>query len=235
MEFLLEVKNLNSFYNESHIIEDITFNLKANETVILLGRNGMGKTTLVRSIMNLTPPQNTGKVIFEEEDISQKNTNYIAKKGIGLVPQGRRLFPSLTVNEHLEMSYNSKINHKWSPEKIYDIFPELNRRKKNMGTDLSGGEQQMLAIGRALVTKPKLLIMDEPLEGLAPVVSQRVVEVARQLKKEGLSIFWIEQKVKKTKNFTDRVFIIEKGKLVYADNADDFDQNTDVKRKHLGL
>jgi len=232
---ILQVENLNSFYGQSQILYDINFELYKNETVIVLGRNGMGKTTLLRSIMNMNPPDNEGSINFKNLDISKFPSYDIAKSGIGLVPQGRRLFPSLSVYEHLTMTHRKGENNDWTPEKVFDLFPEIARRKNNKGTDLSGGEQQMLAIGRALVTNPSLLLLDEPLEGLAPVISEKVIDTVNLLKEEGITILWVEQKAVFIEKVADRVIIIEKGEIVYQANTQEFIENQEVKSEYLGV
>lgn len=232
---ILQVKNLASYYGQSKIISKLNFELLAGTTVMLLGRNGMGKTTLLRSLMNLTPPQKEGEVIFKNKDISNEYSYNISQKGIGFVPQGRRLFPSLTVREHLNMSHREKNNDEWNPQKVYELFPEIARRKKNRGTDLSGGEQQMLAIGRTLVTNPDLLLLDEPLEGLAPVVADKVIDTMKMLREKGLTMLWVEQKAKFIEEVADKVFIMEKGNLVYKDSSQDFVTNKKVKKEYLGV
>lgn len=234
-EKILQVKNLDSFYSQSQILFNINFELARNESVIVLGRNGMGKTTLLRSLMNLNPPENEGQISFKNEDISRLPSYDIAKKGIGLVPQGRRLFPSLSVYEHLTMTYRKSEDNDWTPEKVFELFPEIARRKNNKGTDLSGGEQQMLAIGRALVTNPDLLLLDEPLEGLAPVITEKVIDTVNLLKEEGITILWVEQKAVFIERVANRVIIMEKGEIVYQAETQDFIKNDDIKAEYLGV
>ncbi len=232
---ILEVDNICSYYGQSQIISGISFELFLGSTVMLLGRNGMGKTTLIRSLLNLSPPHKTGLVRFKGVDISNKKSYHISQLGVGFVPQGRRLFPSLTVAEHLEMVYRQDNGDSWSPKKVYELFPEIARRKNNKGTDLSGGEQQMLAIGRTLVTNPDLLLLDEPLEGLAPVVADKVMKMIQTLRSEGLTIFWVEQKAKFITEVADLVYIIEKGKLVYQDSSENFASDKEIKKEFLGV
>jgi len=234
-DIILQTEDLNSYYGQSQILNNINFSLEKGKTVIMLGRNGMGKTTLIRSIMNLTPPENDGTIVFKDNDISKKSSYNIAKMGIGFIPQGRRLFSSLTVNEHLDMAYNKKNNQEWDPDKVYELFPEIAKRKKNRGTDLSGGEQQMLAIGRTLVTNPDLLLLDEPLEGLAPVVAEKVIKTLKTLKEKGMTMLWVEQKAKFIEEVADYVFLMEKGEIVYQNDVQNFIGNQKIKQEYLGV
>ncbi|HEY6605740.1 MAG TPA: ABC transporter ATP-binding protein, partial [Gaiellaceae bacterium] len=191
-EPLFRVEGLNAFYGSAHVLDDVSFELQDERPVAVIGRNGMGKTTLCAAIMNLTPPQTTGSVRFRGEDLVGWPSYKIAKRGIGYVPQGRRLFPSLSVEEHLRM-VSGRNGGGWTIERVYELFPRLAERKRNGGAQLSGGEQQMLAIARALLLNPKLLIMDEPSEGLAPTVVEQLIETCKKLEQEGVAILLIEQ------------------------------------------
>ena len=175
---LLTVEGLNAYYGSAHVLQDVSFEL-GEQAVAVIGRNGMGKTTLCAAIMGLSPPRVTGSVLFEGHELVGRPSHKIAGIGIGYVPQGRRLFPSLSVDEHLRMVSGRDGTRRWTTEQVYELFPRLAERKRNGGAQLSGGEQQMLAIGRALVTNPKLLIMDEPSEGLAPTIIEMLIETFR--------------------------------------------------------
>ena len=193
---LLEVSGLDAFYGSARALHDVTFSMD-RESVAVIGRNGMGKSTLCAALMGFTPPRATGSVKFGGVELAGKPSYKVARAGLGYVPQGRRLFPSLTVDEHLKISTRSDGDGDgdWSVERIYELFPRLAERKRNGGAELSGGEQQMLAIGRALLGNPKLLIMDEPSEGLAPAIVDSLVETFRNLLEDGLAILLIEQKL----------------------------------------
>ncbi len=188
-DLLLKVEGLNAFYGSAHVLHDVSFEL-GERAIAVIGRNGMGKTTLCASIMGLSPPRISGSITFEGHELVGKQPYKIASLGIGYVPQGRRLFPSLSVDEHLRM-VASRNGGRWTVDRVYELLPRLAERKRNGGAQLSGGEQQMLAIGRALVTNPKLLIMDEPSEGLAPAIVDTLIDTFRTLEKEGLRILLI--------------------------------------------
>ena len=192
-EPLLAVEDLHAFYGPAHVLHGVSFTV-GSETVSILGRNGMGKTTLCAAIMGMTPPRASGSIRLRGSELVGKSSYKVARLGVGYVPQGRRLFPSLTVDEHLRMVAGRQNGaQRWTPEGVYELFPRLAQRKRNGGAELSGGEQQMLAIGRALLTNPDLLIMDEPSEGLAPTVIEALIETFRKLAHEGLRILLIEQ------------------------------------------
>ena len=174
---MLEIENVSAFYGKAQALEDVSFRM-AHESIAIVGRNGMGKSTLCNAILGITPPRVTGSIRFEGQELVGHQSHKIARHGIGYVPQGRRLFPSLTVDQHLriaERGASSNGRSEWTRERVYDVFPRLSERKRNGGAQLSGGEQQMLAIGRALVTNPTLLVMDEPSEGLAPAIIEVLV------------------------------------------------------------
>ena len=191
---LLEITGLNAYYGSARALEDVTFTM-GREPVSIVGRNGMGKTTLCNAIMGISPPRAEGSIRFQGEELVGLVSHKIARKGIGYVPQGRRLFPSLTVDQHLRIAARGGTanEERWTRERIYELFPRLGERKANGGAQLSGGEQQMLAIGRALVTNPTILVMDEPSEGLAPAVIESLIETFRRLEEAGLAILLIEQ------------------------------------------
>lgn len=230
----LEITELQTYYGDSHILQGCSLSV-GQECVAALGRNGMGKTTLMRSIMGLTPPKE-GSIRWKEQEISKKEPFEIANLGIGYVPQGRRLFPSLSVEEHLLLTYRkTDQTDAWTPTRVFDLFPELANRRKISGTRLSGGEQQMLAIGRALVTNPSLILLDEPSEGLSPVAVDLVIETCRKLRKENISILLVEQNIHVAEALADRVYILVTGKTVYKSAASDFLVDVDLRLKYLGV
>lgn len=233
-ESKLGITDLNAYYGDSHVLQGCSLNV-GQECVAVLGRNGMGKTTLLRAIMGLTPPK-SGNIRWNGEEVAGKKPFEIASKGIGYVPQGRRLFPSLSVEEHLTLTYRKTGNsNEWTPKKVFELFPELDARRKVGGTRLSGGEQQMLAIGRALVTNPDIILLDEPSEGLSPVANDRVIEICRELLKNKISILLVEQNIHVAEALAERVYIIMSGKTVYESVASDFLNDHTSRQKYLGV
>jgi branched-chain amino acid transport system ATP-binding protein len=230
----LHIEDLHTYIGDSHILQGCSLKVE-NECVAVLGRNGMGKTTLLRSIMGLTPPKQ-GRINWKSEEIAGKSPHHIARKGIGYVPQGRRLFQSLSVEEHLTLTYR-KINssESWTPERVFEFFPELADRRKLSGTRLSGGEQQMLAIGRALVTNPDIILLDEPSEGLSPVAIDRVIEICHALMHANIAILLVEQNIHVAEALAQRIYIILSGQTVYDSVAQEFLENTDLRQKFLGI
>ena len=231
---LLAVDGLNAFYAGAHVLHDVSFRI-GGESVAIIGRNGMGKTTLCAAIMGLSPPRTTGSVQLEGRELLGRPSYRIARAGIGYVPQGRRLFPSLTVEEHLKISVVRNANGGWTPERVYELFPRLAERRKNGGAQLSGGEQQMLAIGRALLGNPKLLIMDEPSEGLAPTVIETMVETLRRLEQEGLAILLIEQNLGVATAVATRQLIMVGGELAHQTTATQLSGDAELQRRFLGV
>lgn len=230
----LEVEDVHTYIGDSHILQGCTLEV-GDECVALLGRNGMGKTTLLRSIMGLTPPRR-GTVKWKQETLNDMRPNKIANLGIGYVPQGRRLFRSLSVEEHLTLLYK-KIDSpsEWTPERVFEFFPELADRKNISGTRLSGGEQQMLAIGRALVTNPGILLLDEPSEGLSPVANDRVIEICHELLKAHIAILLVEQNIHVAEALAERIYIILGGRTVHESLAHEFLEDLDLRQKYLGI
>jgi len=213
-EALLNIEHLDAYYGKSHILQDVNLQVYPGELVVVVGRNGMGKTTLLKSVMGLPPLLRTGSITFDGRETVKLPTHDITNLGVGYVPQGRLLFPSLNVDEHLRFAWRQNgANSQWSPETVYDLFPELNKRAHISGTLLSGGEQQMLAIGRALVTNPQLLMMDEPSEGLSTLVIQRVEAVCRQLSAGGMSILLIEQNIEMAQSLAQRAYVVVNGRI----------------------
>jgi branched-chain amino acid transport system ATP-binding protein len=232
-EALLEVKGLDAFYGRAQILSDVTFSIE-DESVAIVGRNGMGKSTLCAAIMGLAPPRASGSVRFEGEELHGRPPHKIARAGIGYVPQGRRLFPSLTVDEHLKIAARGT-NGGWTSERVYELFPRLAERKRNGGAELSGGEQQMLAIGRALLGNPRLLIMDEPSEGLAPRVIETLVETFKKLEEEGLAILLIEQNLGVATSLAERQLVMVGGEIALETTAAKLAGDTDMQRRFLGV
>jgi branched-chain amino acid transport system ATP-binding protein len=231
-EPLLTIEGLNAFYGPVHVLHDVSLEM-GSEPVAIIGRNGMGKTTLCASIMGLSPPHATGSIRFRGRELRGLAPYKIAQAGIGYVPQGRRLFPSLSVDEHLRMVASR--NGDWTIDKVYDLFPRLAERKQNGGAQLSGGEQQMLAIGRALLTNPQLLIMDEPSEGLAPAIIETLVATFRGLEEEGLRILLIEQNLGVATALAERQLIMVGGEVAAEVTATQLSSDPEAQRRFLGV
>jgi len=228
---MLEVRDLQTAYGRSQVLFDISLQIEAGQVVTLLGRNGMGKTTTVRSIMGITPSR-SGTIVFEGREIQRLPSYRVAKAGIGLVPEGRQVFPNLTVRENLVATRRGS---GWTLEKVYELFGQLRERQGNYGNQLSGGEQQMLAIGRALMTNPRLLILDEATEGLAPLIRAEIYRSIEQLKAEGLSLLVIDKDVRALTRVADRHFVLEKGRVVWSGSSAELAANQDLQHKHLGV
>ncbi|PMC37892.1 ABC transporter ATP-binding protein [Bacillus sp. UMB0899] len=228
---MLDVQNLHTYYGESHILHDVSLKVKKGSVSVLLGRNGMGKTTTLHSIMGIVPPK-SGKVLIKNTEINGKPSYQVSKHGIGIVPQGRRIFSDLTVKENLLTTYRP-INNGWDLNKIYEMFPRLKERETSMGGTLSGGEQQMLSIGRALMTNPELLLLDEPSEGLSPLMVREVIRIIRELKDNGMSMLLVEQNLAMAMDLADYVYILNKGSIVFEGTPKEFDSG--VKNKYLSL
>jgi len=232
---LLAVEGLNAYYGSAHVLQNVSFEL-GEQAVALVGRNGMGKTTLCTAIMGISPPRATGSVKFRGKELVGRSSYKIAGLGIGYVPQGRRLFPSLTVDEHLRMAASSRNgDRRWTSDAVYELFPRLAERKRNGGAQLSGGEQQMLAIGRALVTNPTLLIMDEPSEGLAPTIIELLISTFRKLEEEGLRILLIEQNLGMATAIADRQLVMVAGTIAAETTAAALSSDMELQRRYLGV
>ena len=231
---LLEVSGLSAFYGSAQALHDVTFSME-RESVAIVGRNGMGKTTLCAAIVGFSPPRTSGSIVFDGAELRGMPAHKIARAGIGYVPQGRRLFPSLTVNEHLKIATRGGNGDGWSIDRVYDLFPRLAERRRNGGAELSGGEQQMLAIGRALLGNPKLLIMDEPSEGLAPAIVETLVETFKSLDEQGLAILLIEQKLDVATSLAERQLVMVGGEIAIETTASELAGDSDMQRRFLGV
>jgi len=233
---LLELASVNTFYGRSHILFDVSLRVEKGEVVSLLGRNGAGKSTTFRSIIGLTPPQ-TGEVIFKGERISGMRAFRICRKGVGFVPEDRRCFPDLTVRENLEVAVRreKQTSSPWTVEKVYSLFPRLQERERNLGTQLSGGEQQMLTIARTLMTNPDLLLLDEPSEGLAPLIVTLLAEMILKIRAEGVTVLLAEQNLHFCAKVADRGYVIDKGSVKYEGKMSDLLGNEEIKEKYLAV
>jgi len=229
---LLEVSGLNAFYGRAHVVQDVAFTVD-ERPVAIIGRNGMGKSTLCQAIMGMLT-STTGSIRFGGQELVGKPAYRIARLGLGFVPQGRRLFPSLSTDEHLRI-IPRKGNGSWTPERVYETFPRLAERKSTGAGQLSGGEQQMLAIGRALLTNPKLLIMDEPSEGLAPNIVEMVIDTIRKLAGEGVGLLVVEQNLGVATALADRQLIMVAGRIAAETTAQKLIGDIDAQRRFLGV
>ena len=229
---MLEVRDLETAYGRSQVLFGVNLKIESSEVVSLLGRNGMGKTTTIRSIMGITPSR-AGSITFLGSPIQKAPSYRIAQAGIGLVPEGRQVFPNLTVRENLVAT--ARPGGPWTLEKVFSLFPQLSDRAANYGNQLSGGEQQMLAVGRALMTNPKLLILDEATEGLAPLIRAEIYRSIERLKAEGLSILVIDKDVKALTRVADRHYILEKGRVVWSGDSAALGADASVQHRYLGV
>jgi branched-chain amino acid transport system ATP-binding protein len=228
----LEVEGVHTYYGESHVLQGVSLRVTPGEVLAILGRNGMGKTTLIRTIVGFTPPR-AGRVRYRDAEITRLPPFRMVALGMALVPQGRRVFPSLSVRENLEVARRGA--GRWSLEQVYALFPRLRERAANRANKLSGGEQQMLAIGRALMSNPDLLLMDEPTEGLAPLLVREVGRVIAELKRSGLSILLVEQNLALALSVADRVHVLSRGQIVHTGTPAELMANDDVKTRYLGV
>jgi branched-chain amino acid transport system ATP-binding protein len=230
---LLEVKGLNSYYGDSHILFDVSLRVEQNEVVGLLGRNGAGKSTTLKSLMGVVTPR-AGSVKFDGQEIAGKKSHSIALAGMQLVHEDRRIFGSLNVEENLVLAGLTAQN-KWPLERIYDMFPRLKERRTSRGTDLSGGEQQMLAIARALVRDPRIILLDEPFEGLAPVIVRDLMAACRKLVDAGQTIVLVEQNLAATLALAQRAYIINNGHIVHESPAGEIKSDPAILQRYLGV
>ena len=233
---ILEMRDVHTYYGTSHVLFGVSLDVAQGETVCLMGRNGAGKTTTFRSIVGLTPPR-SGSILFAGKEIAGAKVHRIARLGIGYVPEDRQIFPNLTVRENLEIGRSSGTSRKdgWSVEKAYALFPVLAKYDHKPGGQLSGGEQQMLTIGRTLMGNPDLVLLDEPTEGLAPVVVIALKEMILRLKEMGTTILLSEQNVKFAVKVSDRVFIIDNGAIRYRNDIEGFRNDEAVQKKYLAV
>jgi branched-chain amino acid transport system ATP-binding protein len=235
---MLKLDQVHTYYGNSHILQDLSFEVPKGKCVALLGRNGAGKTTTIRSIAGLTPPRK-GTITYMDKPISGLPSYKIARLGIGLVPQGRRIFPSLSIRENLTVPAKDNGHlegqKRWDLEGVYELFPILKEREHNMGTQLSGGQQQMLAIGRALMTNPHFILMDEPSEGLAPVIIEQVGDIIKKLKETGLSILLVEQNFYLACGAADEVLVMNKGQIVWQGTPKELLANEEIQHQYLGV
>ena len=240
---LLSVRDIHTYYGDSYVLHGVSIDVADGQVVALLGRNGMGKTTLIRSVAGLTPPRQ-GQITFKGRTLMGLAPYVIAKAGVGLVPQGRRIFPSLTVKENLllptsRLAIRQSAVHsgsrRWELSSVFNEFPQLEERARQFGGSLSGGEQQMLAIARALMANPELILMDEPSEGLAPVIVQQIGEIMKRIRDQGHSILLVEQNFRLAMDVADYVYIISSGCIVYQGAPAELRKENDILDQHLGV
>jgi branched-chain amino acid transport system ATP-binding protein len=233
---MLEVKDVHTYYGDSYVLQGVSLQVERGQVVGILGRNGMGKTTLIRSIVGFTPPRQ-GHIRFKNQDVTGWASNRVVALGLGLVPQGRRVFPSLTVLENLGVAARERGQGSgaWTIDRVLELFPRLRERGQNRAGKLSGGEQQMLAIARALMTNPDLLVMDEPTEGLAPLLVREVGRVIESLKASGLSILLVEQNLPLALRLSDHVHVLSRGRIVHSATPQALAANEEIKSRYLGI
>ncbi len=234
---MLEVDDIHTYYGDSYVLQGVSLVVPAGRVVALLGRNGMGKTTLIRSIVGFVRPRR-GRIAFANRDITRLPSHEIAQLGLGLVPQGRRIFPSLTVLENLTVAARGVAGsdgRRWTLERVFGLFPRLRERLGHRGSMLSGGEQQMLAIARALTTDPRLLLMDEPSEGLAPLLVRELAASIKRLRAEGLSLLLVEQNLPMALDAADMVYVLSKGRVVYRGTPEALAADQPVTQRYLGV
>ena len=232
---ILTVEKINTFYGDSHILFDVDLTIAEGEVVSLLGRNGAGKTTTLRSIMGLTPPRE-GSVRWLGEEVQRLKPHEIARKGVGFVPEDRRIFSRLSVEENLEIgAFKLERASGWTLERIYGLFPKLEQLKAHKGNELSGGEQQMLAIARALMGAPRLVLLDEPSEGLAPAIVKDVGEMIGTLQEEGIAVLLVEQNTRFACRLSDRVYIIDNGRVRFGGTVAELEADEELKSRYLAV
>ena len=232
---MIEVSDLHTYRGINYVLQGVDLRIEDGACTVLLGRNGMGKTTLVHTIMGMIRPR-SGRITLGDGDLVGKQPFQIARRGIALIPQGRRIFPSLTVEENLALGARGKAGDgAWTVERVYDLFGNLAERRRHRGGQLSGGEQQMLAVGRALLANPSLLLMDEPSEGLAPVIIERIGEILAGLRRDGLSIFLVEQNYGLAVSLADTIYILSNGRVVWQGTPAELESSASVRETHLGV
>ncbi len=232
----LIINGLNAYYGKAQVLHDLSLKVHPGEKVAILGRNGMGKTTLLKAVFGIGGVRRQGQILYGGKDCQSLPAHAVARQRIGYVPQGWRLFQALTVEEHLVMAYRKGAGaEEWTPERVLETFPEIGRRRKISGTKLSGGEQQILAIGRALVTNPDLLLMDEPSEGVSTMILDRIREICGQLVEQGKSILLVEQNLDLALKIGDRVYILVNGQIVHSAASEAFKEDKEKQRAYLGI
>ena len=231
-ETLLALEALNTYYGDSHILKDLSLEVRRGETVALLGRNGVGKTTTLKSIVGWVPAR-SGRVLFDNADITRADMMANARRGISLVPEERRIFTNLTVFENLKLAQVTARRPGWSLADVYARFPRLQERASNKGDEISGGEKQMLAIARALVQDTRLLLLDEPTEGLAPLIVREVEAIVREIKAQGMTILLVEQNFYSALSLADRCYVIDQGTIKFEGTPEDLRENTEVLGRYL--
>jgi branched-chain amino acid transport system ATP-binding protein len=231
---MLEIDNINAYYGDSHILHGVSLSVGEGEIVCLLGRNGAGKTTTILTVMGYLQPR-PGRIRYRDRDIAGLPPYEVARLGFGFVPQERGIFPSLSVRENLTVFARSGGKGFWTLQRIFDLFPVLRARERNLGFQLSGGEQQMLSIARALMLNPAMLLLDEPSEGLAPMIVQQIIEVLARLKQEGLAILLVEQSLRTAFAVGDRHHVLNKGEICFSGSAAELENNEFVLRNYLSV
>jgi branched-chain amino acid transport system ATP-binding protein len=236
---MLNIRSVSSSYGDAQVLRSVNMQVPKGKVVGLLGRNGMGKTSLIRSVMQLSSPAVTsGSITWDGQELIGMESNAVAMMGIGFVPQGRRLFPSLTVEEHLEIIPQRRPaagGQSWTVQRAYELFPRLGERRRHRGNQLSGGERQMLAIARALMLNPDLLLMDEPTEGLAPVMVHHVEETIKVLRSSGMTVLLVEQNLRSALSVVDTVYLLETGAIVHHSSAQDLANDPETMHRYLGV
>ena len=238
---MLVVDDIHTYYDESHVLQGLSLTVSQGEVIALLGRNGVGKSTLIKSIIGFTPPRR-GRIFLRGEDITHVASHKTARKGVGLVPQGRAIFPTLTVRENITLAARrpspataSQTRQAWTLNRVLDTFPLLAQRLRNLGSQLSGGEQQMLAIARALMTNPDLLLMDEPSEGLAPLIVREIGRILKELREQGISILLVEQNLEMALGVADRAYVMSKGRIVFEGTPAKLQSDKETLHRYLGV
>ena len=232
---ILQVESINTYYGKSHILQDVSFDVARGEAVALLGRNGVGKTTSLRSVMGLSPPRD-GSVRFKEKEIRGKPAHFMARAGIAYMPDDLRIFPDLTCEENLEIARRlSKRSGYWNKKRVEELFPVLGERRRQMGLNLSGGEKKMLGMGRTLMANPDMVLLDEPSEGLAPMIVTNLARVIEEIRDKGMTILMADQNLKFCRRVCERGYILEKGRVVHTDTMEGIMADDDVIGKYLAL
>lgn len=233
---LLDIRDIHTYYNQSYILQGVTLNVAPGEIVGVLGRNGVGKTTLMRSVIGFTPPRG-GQIMFSGRDITNNATEMIVREGVALVPQGRRVFRSLSVFENLAIAARPGDTERpvWTMDRVFDAFPRLRERQNQRAGTLSGGEQQMLAVGRALISNPRLILLDEPTEGLSPLLVRELQDVLKRLKKERTTLLLVEQRVNFALALTDRIYLMGKGQIAMETTPEALRSDAALRHRYLGV